>query len=154
MPAHQQVVLVISREILHAFCLDPPAKKAKTEVGLAGWLAKGTKQEEFLKDLTRAFASSNVPLSKLAKDAPMRKLFEKYMVLDGGKVVIVDPINLRGTWLPKVWKEGVRKLGDLIRDGEWFVAICADETDDPRSDNDFIVTVDVCLCCFVLRVSY
>ena len=90
-----------------------------------------------------AFAASNVPLSKLDKDGPIRHLFDKYMAVDGEKLPLVDPNNLRGTWLKKVWNEGTRKLANLIRDGNWYIVLGTDETDDPRSNNDYIVTIDV-----------
>ena len=96
-----------------------------------------------MKDIVRSFSASNIPLSKLNKDGLLRKLFDKYMVLDGEKVAVVDPKNLRGTWLGKIWQEGIRKLSDLIRDGDWFVVLGTDETNDPGSNNDYIVTINV-----------
>ena len=97
--------------------LEPPKKKPEADPSLASWLSKGAKQDDFLKDVVRAFATSNVPLSKLDKDGPVRKLFDKYMAVEGQQgqqVPMVDPNNLRGTWLKKVWTEGTRKLANLI----------------------------------------
>ena len=56
---------------------------------------------------------------------------------------LVEPCNLRRTWLPKVHTEQVKKLQDIVRNGSYFVAIGADETDDPRPSNAYIVTVEV-----------
>lgn len=142
---------------------EPAAKKAKSDGTISTMLNKGMSQQTFLKDITRAFAACNVPLSKLDKGSPMRALFEKYMVLEGQKIdaILVDPSNLRGTWLPKVihvtllvfktffsfqiYAEGLRKLQDKIRDGAYFVSLSTDETDDPRSTNDYIVAVEITL---------
>lgn len=54
------------------------------------------------------------------------------MTIGGEPVTLVDPVNLRETWLLKVASEGIKKLGNLIRDGAFFVAIGVDEKDDPR----------------------
>lgn len=40
---------------------------------------------------------------------------------------------------------GVKKLGDLFRERNHFICIGADETDDARASNDYIITVDVTL---------
>ena len=40
---------------------------------------------------------------------------------------------------------GVKKLQDIIRNGEFFVVLGSDETDDPRPQNSYIVTVEVTL---------
>lgn len=79
----------------------------------------------------------------------MRKLFEKYMLVDGEVPHLVDPINFRGTWLPKLLNEGTRKLSDIFRNGDWYVAIGADEKADPRPSNDYIVSVEVSTFMFV-----
>ena len=133
-----------------------------------GFVAKGRAQEQFCKDVVRAFASSNIPLSKLAPGSPMRQLFEKYMKVDGESpsLALVDPNNLRKTWVSKVHEEGVslrgffftfpclfpevKKLKRIIEDGSWFVCLSADETDDPRSCNEYIVTVD---CTLIPRIA-
>ena len=119
--------------------VEPPAKKPCKE--LTGWLEKGEKNEESLRDVTRAFAASNVPFSKLQNGSPTRKLFEKYMLVDGEKPRLVDPINFRGTWLQNLMKEGTEKLATVFRKGDWFVVVGAGEKADPRPSNDCIVGV-------------
>ena len=57
----------------------------------------------------------------------------------------MDPKNLRGTWLPKVAARGIERLRELIKTGQYFVSIGADETDDARPTNDYILTVDCVL---------
>ena len=94
-------------------------------------------------DVTQAFASSNVPFSKLDGESPLRKLFEKYMLVDGQKPRLVDPINFRGTWLQKLHAQGTEKLCSLFRKGDWYFVVGADEKADPRSSNDYIVGVQV-----------
>ena len=137
-------------------------KRQRVEGKLDKFVARGGKQEQFLKDVVKAFAATNTPLSKLEKGSPMRQLFEKYMTIDGDPITgnLVDPINLRGTWLPKVYDEGlsfllavfsafflagIKKLQDIIRSESYFVCLGVDETDDPRPTNEFIVTVEVLL---------
>lgn len=70
---------------------------------------------------------------------------KKYVKVDGATPHIPDPVNLRGNYLRKVHDEGVRLLQDVVRSGKYYVAIESDETDDPRANNAFIVTVDVSL---------
>ena len=96
---------------------------------LDGFVARGGKQEQFLKDVVKAFAATNTPLSKLEKGSPMRQLFEKYMQVDGAPITstLVDPINLRGTWLPKVYDEGVNEFYSLII---FFLCRCQTVTGD------------------------
>lgn len=147
---------------------EPAPKKRHVEGKMDGFVAKGRAQEQFCKDVVRAFASSNIPLSKLAPGSPMRQLFEKYMKVDGESpsLALVDPNNLRKTWVSKVHEEGVslrgffftfpclfpevKKLKRIIEDGSWFVCLSADETDDPRSCNEYIVTVD---CTLIPRIA-
>ena len=57
------------------------------------------------------FAAANIPLEKLkVKDNGdvrlLRKFFDKYIRVDGEAMKIPDPINLRGTYLPILMKEG------------------------------------------------
>ena len=47
--------------------------------------------------------------------------------------------------MSRVGITGVKKLGDLIRERRYFVSIGANETDVPRSSNDYIISVDVTL---------
>lgn len=77
----------------------------------------------------------------------MRQLFDKYMTVNGQPAgnLIVHPNNLRGTYLPKVLADGVRRLGDMFRERKHYICVVADETDDPRTSNDFVVSVDVSL---------
>ncbi len=46
---------------------------------LDAFMCKSKDQDTFLKDIVKAFAGSNVPLSKLDPGSPMKKLFEKYI---------------------------------------------------------------------------
>lgn len=66
---------------------QPPAKRTKVDGKMDKFVAKGLKQDEFLKDVVKAFGSSNIPLSKLAVGSPMRQLFDKYMRVDGEALV-------------------------------------------------------------------
>ena len=61
--------------------VEPAAKRQKTEPRLAGWLSKGARQEEVHKGVVCAMAASNLPLSKLGKNAPLRKSFEKCILV-------------------------------------------------------------------------
>ena len=61
-----------------------------------------------LLSLVKAFASANLPLEKLAVGSPLREYFCKYMPQCAkGGTQLVDPDNLRRTWLPKVMEEGL-----------------------------------------------
>ena len=40
---------------------------------------------------------------------------------------------------------GVEKVRDLVRHGNYYVALGMDETDDPRPTNDFILCIEVIL---------
>ena len=87
-----------------------PAKKAKVAT-LDNFVAKGNKQEEFVKDLVTAFAAANIPFEKLKKrddgTSPLlRQFLDKYIRLDGDLPNIPDPDNLRRTHLPKVKESG------------------------------------------------
>ena len=88
---------------------DLPSEPPKKQGRMDNWVAKGNQHAEFQKDVVRAFTKCNVPLSKLDIGSPMRDLFEKYMKVDGDSPAptLVDPNNLRGTWLPKVHAEGM-----------------------------------------------
>lgn len=143
-PPPEGIVFPFSKEIcILSAVAEPAPKRQRVQQSLDPWASTAKKNDQFLMEVTSAFAASNVPMSKLEKGSPLRQLLEKYMVVDGEKPRLVDPINLRGTWLPKVLKEGVRKLSDILREDRWFIAIGADETADPRSSNDYIVTVEV-----------
>ena len=138
-------------------------KKPKIDGKLDSFISKGKEQEAFLKDTVRAFAASNVPLEKLAKGSPIRNLLEKYMTVNGENVgnILVDPDNLRRTWLPKVLDDGmfsplvpvfvwpsfsgVRKLANIFRERNHYVCIGVDETDDHRPKNEYILTMEVLL---------
>lgn len=69
------------------------------------------------------------------------------MRIDNEPIVpsLVDPINLRKSWLPKVHSDGVKKLQDIIRHGHFYCAIGIDETADARVSNDFMLTVELVL---------
>ncbi len=88
---------------------EPLPKKPRTSGNLDSLLNKKKDQDTFLRDVVKAFAGSNVPLSKLEPDSPLRKLFEKYMTVNGESLgtLLVHPNNLRGTHLPKVLSEGI-----------------------------------------------
>lgn len=144
----------------------PLPKRPKLDETIDCVISKGNKQEEFLKDVVRAFASSNVPISKLAMGSPMRQLFDKYMKVDGEapSLTMVDPNNLRGTWLPKVHGEGLSLCQDLClliscqeqrncKTSSYYVAIGTDETDDSRPSNDYIMTVEIMLMPKELKVE-
>ena len=58
-----------------------------------------------------AFTSCNIPLEKLKVGAGgektlMRQFLDKYLNVEGKVPHIPDPVNLRGTYLPKVRDEG------------------------------------------------
>ena len=40
---------------------------------------------------------------------------------------------------------GIKKLQEVISNGEYFVALESDDTDDARVGNEYLVTVDMCL---------
>lgn len=93
---------------------SPPAKKQKTST-LANFIAKGNKQEEFLRDLVTAFAASNIPFEKLKKKEDgtttlLRQFLDKYVQIDGEVPSIPDPKNLRANHLLKVREVGMLYL--------------------------------------------
>ena len=142
-----------------------PKRQKKQKIGtLDHFVAKGTKQDEFIKDMVTAFAASNIPFEKLRKmdgggSTLLRAFLDKYVRVDGEIPHIPDPSNLRRTYLPKVMDQGmkplicryifchtgVKALQDKIRTGGYFVAVEADETDDPRPENNYCVTVNMFL---------
>ena len=79
-------------------------------------ISEGTKQQEWCKDVVKAFAASNIPLSKLDVGSPLRALFDKYMHVDGEwpAVALVNAKDLLGTWLPKVHSEGCWLFLDVV----------------------------------------
>jgi hypothetical protein len=56
-----------------ALPVPPPKRRA---MGIAGMLQTGEVEADFKKDLAYAFASSNIPLQKLAAE-PLRKFFDR-----------------------------------------------------------------------------
>ena len=89
---------------------EPRPKKQKDGT-LDAFRSKCNKQEEFLRDLVLAFTSCNIPLEKLKVGAGgektlMRQFLDKYLNVEGKVPHIPDPVNLRGTYLPKVRDEG------------------------------------------------
>ncbi len=55
---------------------------------LDAFVARGNKQDEFIKDLVVAFTSANIPLEKLKKNEDgktslVRQFLEKYLKVDG-----------------------------------------------------------------------
>lgn len=143
---------------------EAPAKKLKTTT-LDGSREQWSKQGQFLKDLVLAFTSCNIPLEKLKVSADgektlLRQFIDKYVTVEGKTPHIPDPVNLRENYLRKVETDGVlkifaspsiarfigkQKLRDIIRNGDFYVVLGSDETDDPRPKNSYIVTVEVTL---------
>lgn len=69
---------------------SPPAKKQKTST-LANFIAKGNKQDEFLRDLVTAFAASNIPFEKLKKKEDGTTTLLRQFLDNGGYCLFVDP---------------------------------------------------------------
>ena len=155
---------------------EPPPKRKQIEGKMDAFVAKGNKHNEFHRDVVKAFAACNIPLSKLEEGmcprqpsapgllsgSPLRDLFLKYMRVDNQSIAsgLVDPTNLRRTWLPAVHDEGatpqpfsldaiffagIKLLQDKIRQGNFFFAIGVDETDDSRPSNGYVLTVELLL---------
>lgn len=96
---------------LESHAEEPPPKKTKFST-LDGFVAKGNKQDVFLRDLVTAFTAANIPLEKLKKKDDgsgtlLRQFLEKYVRVEGEAPHIPDPCNLRRTHLPKVKEAGV-----------------------------------------------
>ena len=99
-----------------------PQKKAATGSSVLGvMLQKGAALQEFQKDITRAFSSTNVPLEKLGH-VEMKEFFAKYLA----QYPLVHPNNYHGTWLPKVGDERRAEMERIFRKREHFIVIFAD----------------------------
>ena len=81
-------------------------------------LQKGAALQEFQKDITRAFSSTNVPLEKLGH-VEMKEFFAKYVA----QYPLVHPNNYRGTWLPKVGDERRAEMERIFRKREHFIVM-------------------------------
>lgn len=134
-PATQLVVpnVVVQLSPIQEKKAEEPAPK-KIKFNMVDWAEDQRARQTFLKDTVQAFTVANIPLQKLHSNGPIRQLFEKYMVVGKNQLqpMLVDPKNLRETWIPKVLQDGVKKLENIIRNGEWWYAVGVDESPDPR----------------------
>ena len=118
-----------------------PQKKAATGSSvLEKMLQKGSRTARVEKDITRAFSSLNVPLEKLGH-VEMKEFFAKYLA----QYPLVHRNNYRGTWLPKVGDERRADIERIFRKREHFIVIFADESDDPRTNEEYQLAINVLL---------
>ena len=90
----------------------PPAPKKLKSSTLDLFIAKGKRDDAFVRDLVLAFGCSNIPLEKLKENDDggktlLRQFLDKYVKVDEGIVNIPTPVNLRGTHLTKLQEEGI-----------------------------------------------
>ena len=128
--AQPTIIVNVTTPTKHGETLSPPAKKMKVDQSgsVVSMLNRGTAEQQFHKDITTAFTSVNIPLEKIGKP-PLKNFLNKYIP----DFKTVDPINYRGTSLPKVADEKRGKIEAIIRKREHYVVVFADETPEPRA---------------------